>query len=119
MAVTIVETSSGKIAGTMERRVFTFKGVPYGASTGGKRRFLPPIPVEPWAKTRYCTDYGPISPQTGALVDCIQAASDEQTMGLRRHLPQSEDCLVLNMWTPGGRRWRQAPGSVVATWSRL
>jgi para-nitrobenzyl esterase len=101
MSVTVVDTTSGKIAGTMERRVFTFKGVPYGASTTARRRFLPPISVEPWIKMRYCTDYGPIAPQTGALVDCVQAASDEQTMGMRRHLPQSEDCLVLNIWTPG------------------
>jgi para-nitrobenzyl esterase len=101
MAVTIVDTTAGKIAGTMERRVFTFKGVPYGATTARKRRFLPPLPAEPWSKMRYCIDYGPIAPQTGALVDCVQAASDEQTMGMRRHLPQSEDCLVLNIWTPG------------------
>ncbi len=101
MAVTIAETSAGKIAGTMERKVFTFKGVPYGAPTGGKRRFLPPLPVTPWSKVRYCTDFGPISPQTGAMVDCAEAAGDERTMGLRRHLPQSEDCLVLNIWTPG------------------
>jgi len=101
MAVTIVETTSGKIAGTMERKVFTFKGVPYGAPTGGNHRFLPPVPPEPWAKVLYCTDYGPISPQTGALVDCIEAAGDERVMGMRRHLPQGEDCLVLNIWTPG------------------
>ena len=30
----IVETTAGKIQGTMERRVFTFKGVPYGAYQG-------------------------------------------------------------------------------------
>ena len=101
MSEIIVETTAGKIRGTMERRVFTFKGVPYGAPTSGKRRFLPPLPVEPWAKVRYCTDYGPISPQTGALVDCVEAAGDERIMGIRRHLPQSEDCLVLNIWTPG------------------
>lgn len=108
MSTTIVETTYGRIAGTMERSVFTFKGVPYGASTGGKRRFLPPVPPEPWSKVRYCTDYGPISPQTGALVDCIEAAGDERIMGMRRHLPESEDCLVLNVWTPavadGGKR---------------
>jgi len=98
---TIVETTAGKIAGTMERRVFTFKGVPYGAPTGGSRRFLPPLPAAPWTKLKYCTDYGPIAPQTGPLVDCAEAAFDERVMGIRRHLRQGEDCLVLNIWTPG------------------
>ena len=108
MSTVNVETTYGKIAGTMERRVFTFKGVPYGAATSGKRRFLPPVPPEPWPKVRYCTDYGPISPQTGALADCVEAAGDERIMGMRRHLPENEDCLVLNVWTPavgdGGKR---------------
>lgn len=106
---TIVETTTGKIAGTMERRVFTFKGVPYGASTGGRRRFLPPIPATPWTKIKFCTDYGPIAPQTGALVDCVEAAGDERVMGIRRHLPQGENCLVLNIWTPGIRDHGKRP----------
>lgn len=106
---TIVETTAGKVGGTMERRVFTFKGIPYGAPTGGSRRFLPPLPVAPWTRVRFCTDYGPIAPQTGALVDCVEAAGDERVMGIRRHLPQSENCLVLNVWTPGIRDGGKRP----------
>lgn len=106
---TMVETTAGKIAGTMERRVFTFKGVPYGDSTDGSRRFLPPLPAAPWTKVKFCVDYGPIAPQTGPLVDCLEAAGDERVMGIRRHLRQSEDCLVLNLWTPGIRDGGKRP----------
>ena len=99
MAATIVETTLGKIAGTIKGGVFSFKGVHYGAPTGGKRRFLPPLPPKPWAGVRDATEYGPNCPQV--LPPTNRGQVNASSLEEYEYLPQSEDCLVLNIWTKG------------------
>jgi para-nitrobenzyl esterase len=107
MGEPVVDTSAGKLRGTTERGIHRFAGVPYGEPTGGERRFKPPQARAPWSGVRDAADFGPICPQVGSLVDPAQ--SDERVVGVVRYLPQSEDCLVLNVWTPGLSDGRRRP----------
>jgi len=94
------ETTAGKVQGIANGRVKEFKGIPYGASTGGKNRYMPPRKPTPWTGVRNCIGYGPISPQTPASLE-----SDYSMMiAWDRHVGpggMGEDCLNLNVWTPG------------------
>jgi para-nitrobenzyl esterase len=90
----IATTSAGRIRGATADGIKIFKGIPYGGTTAGKNRFMPPSKPVSWADTRDALVYGPTAPQTVA--------------GRPGALPESEDCLVLNVFTPmvGGPRRR-------------
>lgn len=89
----VVETAQGRVRGRSIDGVSVFKGLNYGATTAGENRFLPPRPPARWAGVRDAFAYGDQAPQMrGPLADGG---------------PMSEDCLRINVWTPGldgGRR---------------
>jgi len=89
----VVETNAGKLEGYQQRGLFVFKGIPYAAPPIDARRWLPPGPVKPWSGVRPAQTSGPISPQA-----VTQGALSDQSLASEH---QSEDCLYLNVWTPG------------------
>src|SRR5215467_465554 len=94
----IVETTSGKVQGVAAAGIKEFKGIPYGASTAGKNRFMPPKKPAPWTGVRECFAHGQVCPQTPANLHSeygMMIQWDQQSGG------SGEDCLVLNIWTPG------------------
>jgi len=88
----IAETTSGKVRGIIARDsaagdIKIFKGIPYGASTAGANRFMPPVKPTAWTGTRDALAYGHTAPQT---VGNLRPGATEE----------GEDCLVLNVFTP-------------------
>src|SRR4051812_39198641 len=59
----VVETTFGRVRGTENRGIKVFKGIPYGASTAGKNRFMPPMNPAAWTGVRDALDYGARAPQ--------------------------------------------------------
>jgi para-nitrobenzyl esterase len=103
MDKTVVETALGKLRGTEHNGIFAFKNIPYGAPTGGKMRFMPPGKPAPWAGVRDASRFGHQSPQNISYVEVLSPQADASVEGY------SEDCLNLNVWTPGPNTGSKRP----------
>jgi para-nitrobenzyl esterase len=83
--------STGRAPG--EAGVLRFLGVPYATAPVGDLRWRAPQACEPWSGTRRALEFAPVAPQRAAL--------ESRLPGFRPDQPTSEDCLALNVWTPG------------------
>src|SRR5208337_5154944 len=56
----VANTTAGKIRGVVqENKVIAFRGIPYGAPTGGPNRFMPPVKPEAWTGIKETVEWGP------------------------------------------------------------
>lgn len=96
--IAIAETQYGKVQGFILRDIYNFRGIPYGADTGGKNRFMPPQKPEPWDDVHPAVWWGNTAPQDmkNRYANAYQSFQDHWNYD-----DVSEDCLKLNVWTPG------------------
>ncbi|MBN2318485.1 MAG: carboxylesterase/lipase family protein [Acidobacteria bacterium] len=90
-ATNAVDTTNGPVRGrTEDGNVHVFKGVRYGAPPVGDLRFKPPVRPASWTEPADAHEYANRAIQGSGM----PGTSDD--------LPEvSEDCLFLNVWTPG------------------
>jgi len=83
----VVATASGKVEGIQTKNgVLAFLGIPFAQPPKGDLRFAPPVEVTPWDGVLAAKKSGPAAPQP----------SDPAAK-----FTQDEDCLNLDIWTPG------------------
>lgn len=104
--IAIADTAYGKVQGLILRGIYQFRGIPYGADTGGKNRFLPPQKPEPWDEVRPAVWWGNSAPQ---LMDNRYANVWSSFADHWNYDDVSEDCLRLNVWTPALADGRKRP----------
>jgi para-nitrobenzyl esterase len=61
--IAIAQTKYGKVKGFILRGIYNYRGIPYGADTSGKNRFMPPQPPKPWDNILPTVWWGNTAPQ--------------------------------------------------------
>ncbi|MBP0494058.1 carboxylesterase/lipase family protein [Pararoseomonas indoligenes] len=93
----VARPPAGALRGAALDGVLAFKGIPYAAPPTGPLRYRSPQRLPTWAEERDATRAGAAS---------IQTIPPWATWLYDRPALMGEDCLTLNIWTPGldGRR---------------
>ena len=90
----VVRTTSGQVAGYIENDIYIYKGIPYAKA----ERFMPSTAPDAWEGIRSSRAYGPTCPQAKRM----GWYNDESAFSFNWDdgFPD-EDCLRVNVWTPG------------------
>jgi para-nitrobenzyl esterase len=96
--IAIAQTKYGKVQGFILRGIYNYRGIPYGANTAGKNRFMLPQEPEAWENVYPAVWWGNTAPQ---IMDNRYANAWASYADHWNYDDVSEDCLKLNIWTPG------------------
>ncbi len=96
--IAVANTSFGKVRGYQLHGVYTYLGIPYGADTSGKNRFIPPQKPSSWEGIKDTIWWGNTAPQ---IMDRRYANAHASFADHWNYDDVSEDCLKLNLWTNG------------------
>ena len=99
---------SGMVQGKSGKKVDVYRGVPYAAPPLGNLRWKPPQPALPWLGTRECTVYSQVAPRSWTPLPETFPTADPRDSP-RMMIPQSEDCLYLNIITPSEKSTHKLP----------
>ena len=98
----VTQTEAGSVRGYRHHSIYTYKGIPYASA----KRFETPQKTAPWQGIRSSMTYGPVAP----LVDPTVAVQDESEFVFHHDWGYTnENCLVLNVWTPGLNDGKKRP----------
>lgn len=91
-----VEVETGRLRGRFHEGAFSFRGIPYAAGTGGANRFRPPQRAAGWTGVREAITEGDRCPQIEERI-----SQDPVFAWYAQRSAFSENCCVLNVFTPG------------------
>src|SRR6185503_20505057 len=104
--IAVVDTDCGKVRGYVLRDIYHFLGLPYGADTAHSNRFMPPRKVKPWTDVYPALWWGNSAPQN---LDNRYANKFGSFRDHWNYDDVSEDCLRINVFTPGIKDGRKRP----------
>ncbi len=104
--IAVTDTAYGKVRGYILRDIKYFLGIPYGADTSGENRFMPPKKPQPWTNIFPAVWWGNSAPQNmeNRYANLYQSFTDHWNYD-----DVSEDCLRINVSTPGYGDGRKRP----------